>query len=82
MDDLIKLSRVTRSRYKYGKVDLRSWLGKSSRDLAKYEPKRKVKVTIAPNMTANGDKNLAGFSTAEFIGQCLEIQQQDTQNHE
>ena len=46
-------------------------------ELRKDEPNRKVKVTIAPNMIAYGDKNLTRFSAAEFIGQCLEIQQQD-----
>jgi len=31
------------------------------RELAEDEPKRKVKVTIAPDMTADGDKNLLGL---------------------
>jgi light-regulated signal transduction histidine kinase (bacteriophytochrome) len=37
-------------------------------DLAKEEPKRKVKVTIAPNMTANGDKNLLGLVLQNLLG--------------
>jgi light-regulated signal transduction histidine kinase (bacteriophytochrome) len=37
-------------------------------DLVKDEPKRKVKVTIAPNMSANGDKNLLGLVLQNLLG--------------
>ena len=77
MDDLLKLSRVMRSDLNFERINLSDMARKIVDELRKDEPKRKVKVTIAPDMLADGDQNLLGFSTAEFIGQCLEIQQQD-----
>jgi len=38
------------------------------RELAEDEPKRKVKVTIAPDMTADGDKNLLGLVLQNLLG--------------
>ena len=57
MDDLLKLSRVTRSDLNIQRLDL-SDMARKIVELHKDEPGRKVKVTIAPNMSANGDKNL------------------------
>jgi len=68
MDDLLKLSRVTRSDLTIEKVDLSDMAQKIISDLASDEPKRKVKVTIAPNMTANGDKNLLGLVLQNLLG--------------
>ena len=58
MDDLLKLSRVTRSDLNIQRLDLSDMARKIVDELHKDEPGRKVKVTIAPNMSANGDKNL------------------------
>jgi PAS domain S-box-containing protein len=68
MDDLLKLSRVTRSDLDMEKLDISNMARKIVSDLAKDEPKRKVKVTIAPNMTANGDKNLLGLVLQNLLG--------------
>ena len=68
MDDLLKLSRVTRSDLNREKLDLTDMARKIVGDLRKDEPKRKVKVTIAPNMTAYGDKNLLGLVLQNLLG--------------
>ena len=68
MDDLLKLSRVTRSDLNLEKLDLSDMARKIVDELRKDEPKRKVKITIAPNMTANGDKNLLGLVLQNLLG--------------
>ena len=68
MDDLLKLSRVTRGDLTMEKLDLSNMAQKIISDLVKDEPKRKVKVTIAPNMSANGDKNLLGLVLQNLLG--------------
>jgi light-regulated signal transduction histidine kinase (bacteriophytochrome) len=68
IDDLLKLSRVTRTDLTMEKLDLSVMAQKIVTDLAKDEPKRDVKVTIAPNMSANGDKNLLGLVLQNLLG--------------
>ena len=68
MDDLLKLSRVTRSDLNLQRLDLSDMAHKIVDELRKDEPNRKVKVTIAPNMTANGDKNLLGLVLQNLLG--------------
>jgi light-regulated signal transduction histidine kinase (bacteriophytochrome) len=68
IDDLLKLSRVTRSELTMEKLNLSDMAQKIISDLAKDEPKRKVKVIIAPNMPANGDKNLLGLALQNLLG--------------
>jgi len=68
MDDLLKLSRVTRGDITVEKLDLSNMAQKIVSDLAKDEPQRKMKVTIAPDMTANGDKNLLGLALQNLLG--------------
>jgi light-regulated signal transduction histidine kinase (bacteriophytochrome) len=68
MDDLLKLSRVTRSDLNREKLDLTDMARKIVDELRKDEPKRKVKVTIAPNMAADGDKNLVNLVLQNLLG--------------
>ena len=68
MDDLLKLSRVTRSDLNIEELDISNMAQKIVKDLATDEPKRKMRVTIAPNMTANGDKNLIGLVLQNLLG--------------
>ena len=50
------------------KLDLSNMARKIVGELRNDEPKRKVKVAIAPNMTANGDKNLLGLVLQNLLG--------------
>jgi PAS domain S-box-containing protein len=68
MDDLLKLSRVTRSDLRMEKLDISGMAREIISDLEATEPKRKVKVTIAPNMTAEGDKNLLSLVLQNLLG--------------
>jgi PAS domain S-box-containing protein len=68
MDDLLKLSRVARIDLTKEKLDLSEMARKIVGDLATVEPQQKVKVNIAPNMTANGDKNLLGLVLQNLLG--------------
>ena len=77
IDDLLKLSRVTRSDIYYEKVNLTDIAQNVIDELAKSEPKRKVKVNhgsgydrlLRPELITPGD--------AESAGECVEVQQQN-----
>ena len=68
MDDLLKLSRVTRTDLKTEKLNLSDMAQKIADDLAKDEPERKVKVKIAPNLITVGDKNLLNLVLQNLLG--------------
>jgi light-regulated signal transduction histidine kinase (bacteriophytochrome) len=68
MDDLLKLSRVTRSEINFEKVNLSDMARKVVEELQKDEPQRKVKITITPDMTAFGDKNLLNIMLQNLLG--------------
>jgi light-regulated signal transduction histidine kinase (bacteriophytochrome) len=68
MDDLLKLSRVTRSDLNIEKLDLSEMARKIVSDFASDQPERNAKVTIAPHMTANGDKNLLSLVLQNLLG--------------
>jgi light-regulated signal transduction histidine kinase (bacteriophytochrome) len=68
IDDLLKLSRVTRSDMNYEDADLSEIARKIAADLEKADPNRKVKVKIAPGLTAKGDINLLRLALENLIG--------------
>jgi len=68
MDDLLKLSRVTRSNINYERVNLTDTAQKVVDDLRNAQPKRKVKVTIAADLIAFGDRNLLYMVLENLIG--------------
>ena len=68
IDDLLKLSRVTRSDMSYEKVNLSEMARKIVAELEKAEPDRKVKLNIAPDITAYGDRNLLRLVLENLLG--------------
>jgi PAS domain S-box-containing protein len=68
IDDLLKLSRVTRSDMSRERVDLSATAGKIIEDLKKTEPREKVEVDIAPDITAYGDRNLLQLALENLLG--------------
>lgn len=58
IDDLLNLSRVTRSDYKPEVVDLSTMAYDTMQELNAAEPERRVAFSIAPEITASGDKHL------------------------
>jgi light-regulated signal transduction histidine kinase (bacteriophytochrome) len=58
IDDMLSLSRVTRADIHWRKVDLSSLAQKIAQDLQDREPKRRVELTVASGLSAQGDAAL------------------------
>ena len=58
IEDLLKLSRVTRSEIQHRDVNLSAIVQEIANELAKTEPGRAVEFTIAPGVSVNGDERL------------------------
>jgi len=58
IDDMLKLSRMTRVQMRQKRVDLSALANSVAADLKKSDPERKVEFIIAPGLTATGDENL------------------------
>jgi PAS domain S-box-containing protein len=68
IDDLLRLSRVTRSEMTYEKVNLSEMAEKILSELQKTEPDRKVTLDISPDVMAYGDRNLLRLALENLIG--------------
>jgi PAS domain S-box-containing protein len=68
IDDLLKLSRVTRSDMNYDIVDMSGLAHEVADRLKKAEPKRKVKVKIGQGITAYGDRSLLRLMLENLLG--------------
>jgi PAS domain S-box-containing protein len=68
IDDLLKLSRVTRTELKREQVDLSALAGDIAEELRKQAPDRTVQFSIAPGLTAQGDKGLLRIVLDNLIG--------------
>ena len=58
IDDMLKLSRVTRSEFKRETVDLSALARQVADELQKHEPQRKVEINITPEVCVKGDHSL------------------------
>ncbi|MCC7573127.1 MAG: PAS domain S-box protein [Candidatus Methanofastidiosum sp.] len=58
IDDMLKLSRISRSTMKYEKVNLSMMAEEILSELKKSDSKREVKITIAKDAIVNGDSGL------------------------
>jgi PAS domain S-box-containing protein len=58
IDDMLKLSRLTRGEMNRGKVDLSILAQKVATELQKTHPKRRVDFIITPGLVVNGDARL------------------------
>lgn len=68
IDDLLKLSRISRSQMLFGEVNL-SEIAKTVADgLKKTGPTRKVDFIIEPGLMANGDHNLLRVALENLMG--------------
>ncbi len=68
IDDLLKLSRVTRSEIKREGIDLSEMAWKIVADLGKSEPQRVVNLEIASDIKAYGDRNLLRLVLENLLG--------------
>lgn len=58
IDDLLKLSQMTRAQMKFVPVDLTGLAGEILSELQRANPERRVKWSVASNLTAHGDLRL------------------------
>ncbi len=68
IDDLLKLSRLTRSEMNYERVNLTEAAQKVLAGLKQAEPDRRVEVDIAPDMVAYGDRSLLYAVLENLLG--------------
>ena len=67
IDDLLNLSRITRSVLRLETVDLSALAADIGAELAKAEPARRVIFTVAPNLSAKGDANLLRVAIVNLL---------------
>ncbi len=68
IDDMLKLSRVTRGEMQMERVSLSTFALEILRDLARREPERRVTTTIAPEVVVVGDVRLLKIVLENLLG--------------
>ena len=68
IDDLLKLSRLSRQQMQCGPVDLSAQVRVAAELLSGAEPARRVEWAIAPGISAHGDAGLLGVVLENLIG--------------
>jgi PAS domain S-box-containing protein len=68
IDDMLKLSRVTRSEIKREMVDLSALGLQVVEELQKHEPQRQVNITVMPGIIAKGDRSLLQIVLENLLG--------------
>jgi PAS domain S-box-containing protein len=68
IDDMLKLSRVTRSEIKREMVDLSALGLQVIEELQKHEPQRQVEVIVMPGMKVIGDRSLLEIVLENLLG--------------
>jgi PAS domain S-box-containing protein len=68
IDDLLKLSRVTRAEVQFQEVDLSAMAAEVAEELLRQEPERRVRFSIAPGLTSQGDKRMLHIALDNLLG--------------
>ncbi len=68
IDDLLKLSRVTRAEFSRQPVDLSALAAACAEDLRRSDPTRQVAFVMAPGITVDGDPNLLRILLENLLG--------------
>jgi light-regulated signal transduction histidine kinase (bacteriophytochrome) len=68
IDDLLKLSRVTRSDLHRERVDLTALARKTVANLQRFEPNRRVEIVIEDGLVANADSQLLSIVLENLLG--------------
>jgi len=68
IDDLLALSRVTRSEFRRERVNLTQIARKVASHLCRSQPERQVELVIADGLVAEGDSSLLGLVLENLIG--------------
>ncbi len=73
IDDLLKLSRVTRGEPEHRKVDLSKLVQTVAAELQESAPERQVTFDIAPGVTAEGDTRMIRIALENLLGNALKV---------
>jgi PAS domain S-box-containing protein len=68
IDDLLKLSRVTRSEIQFQQVDLSALAAEVAEELRRQEPERRVQCAIVPGLVTLGDKRMLRIALDNLLG--------------
>lgn len=68
IDDVLKLSRITRSEMRRDAVDLSAMANEIVAELKRTEPKRNVEVVVAPRLRTHGDAALLRVALENLLG--------------
>jgi PAS domain S-box-containing protein len=79
VDDLLNLSRITRTGIKEQKADISHMAVEILKELSEAEPERRVKVTVEPNLTAKGDLALLKAALENLLGNAWKFSSQEAQ---
>ena len=80
IDDLLKLSRITRDEMKREPVDLSAIARSIVRDLREADPQREVEVVIADGLTARGDARLMRAALVNLLGNAWKFSSKQPQS--
>ncbi|MFA5191709.1 MAG: DUF3365 domain-containing protein [Verrucomicrobiia bacterium] len=73
IDDLLKLSRVTRAEMRPNPMDLTSLAENIARRLQEDSPQRKLEFTIQPGLTNEGDERLMRIALTNLLGNAVKF---------
>jgi PAS domain S-box-containing protein len=68
IDDLLMLSRVTSAEANFGEINLSQIAQEVIAELQMADPKPKMAIVIAPNITVSGDRNLLKIALGNLLG--------------
>jgi light-regulated signal transduction histidine kinase (bacteriophytochrome) len=68
IDDLLRLSRVSRSDFRKEQVDLSALVTTVAAELRKAHPERNVEVVVKPSVSANADARLIKITLENLLG--------------
>ena len=68
IDDMLDLSRVSRAEMHPARVDLSALAETALAELAQAEPERRVEVSVAPGLHAEGDERLLRLALTNLLG--------------
>jgi light-regulated signal transduction histidine kinase (bacteriophytochrome) len=68
IDDVLNLSRVTRSEMRFEKIDLSTLVSRIRKELQERQPDRKVEFAISPGLVGRGDARLLRIVLENLLG--------------
>lgn len=78
IDDLLNLSRLTRSDMEFADVNLSKLVSDKIDELKRIEPTRKIKVNIKNNVNVTGDPRLLNIAIENLIGNAWKFTSKST----